>query len=107
MSDKAAQITVEELRLRIPERVVILDVRSAAEFEEGHVHGARNIPASELPDHVTELRSASLVVTVCAKGGGRSESAAAALRALGLPDVRFLAGGTVAWLAFRGEAARD
>jgi rhodanese-related sulfurtransferase len=107
VSDAAAQITVAELRLRKSDRVVILDVRSAAEFEEGHVHGARNIPASELPDHVAELRSASLVVTVCAKGGGRSEGAAAALRTLGLPDVRFLAGGTVAWIASRGEAARD
>jgi rhodanese-related sulfurtransferase len=107
MRDKTAQITVDELRLRRSDRVVVIDVRSAAEFAEGHLHGARNIPASELPDHVAELRSASLVVTVCAKGGGRSESAAAALRALGLPDVRFLAGGTAAWLAFRGEAARD
>lgn len=107
MSDEAALITLDELRLRKSDRVVIIDVRSAAEFADGHVHGARNIPASELPDHAAELRSASLVVTVCAKGGGRSEGAAAALRALGLPDVRFLVGGTVAWLASRGEAARD
>lgn len=107
MSDEAPQVTVDEVRLRKSDRVVIIDVRSAAEFALGHVHGMPTIPASELPDYVAELRSASLVVTVCAKGGRRSEGAAAALRARGLPDVRILAGGTAAWLAPRGEAARD
>lgn len=107
MSDEQARITVDELRLRSPDQVVVVDVRSAEEFADGHVEGARNIPATDLEGHVEELGSAALVVTVCTKGGGRSEGAAVALRTFGLPNVRFLAGGTLAWLAAHGGSERE
>lgn len=98
MSEEQVRITVDALR-RSTDRVIVVDVRSPEEFAEAHVEGARNIPASDLAGRVDDLRAAELVVTVCTKGGGRSEGAAAALRALGLPNVRFLEGGTLAWLA--------
>lgn len=107
MSDDQARITVDELRRCAPDPVVVVDVRSAEEFAAGHVGGARNIAATDLEGHVEELGWAALVVTVCTKGGGRSEAAAAALRTFGLPNVRFLAGGTLAWLAARGGSERD
>ncbi|MFZ5440100.1 MAG: rhodanese-like domain-containing protein [Myxococcota bacterium] len=82
---------------------VIVDVRSAEEFAAGHVAGARNIPLEALPQHVGELRGRP-VITVCGKGGGRSERGAAELRALGIRDVRSLCGGTVAWREAHGSA---
>ena len=40
-----------------------------------------------------------LIVTVCGKGGGRSEGAARRLAESGTAEVGFLEGGTLGWLA--------
>lgn len=53
-----------------------------------------------------EMEEASLddltgatVVTVCGKGGGRSDRAATLLRERGISSARSLCGGTAAWMA--------
>jgi rhodanese-related sulfurtransferase len=79
--------------------VVVVDVRSPAEYDAGHVDGAINIPIDALDARADELRRDALVVTVCGKGGGRSDRAAQVLRDLGFPAVRPLCGGTQAWAA--------
>ena len=76
---------------------LVLDVRGADEFAAGHVAGAVNVPLDALAAYATALPRDALVITVCGKGGGRSERAAAELRALGLPNTRSLCGGTQAW----------
>jgi len=94
---------VEALRVEPAELVsvgnaVIVDVRSPEEFAQGHVAGAINIPLGTLPQRASELPRDVPVVTVCGKGGGRSESAAALLRASGFSSTRSLRGGTEAWM---------
>jgi MFS family permease len=79
-------------------RVLILDVRSPEEFATGHVDGAVNIPLYTIGSHASGLPRDRLIVTVCGKGGGRSERAALELRARGLISVRSLCGGTDGWL---------
>ncbi len=79
---------------------VLVDVREAAEWEQGHVPGARHVPRSYLeqdieahvPDHETP------VVLYCA-GGIRSLFAAQTLQAMGYADVSSMAGGFQAWKA--------
>jgi len=78
--------------------LVIVDVRSTEEFAAGHVTGAVNLPLDALGTRAGELRRDALIVTVCGKGGGRSERAASTLRARGFSQVRSLCGGTDAWL---------
>src|SRR3990172_6990304 len=80
-------------------------VRSPEEFAAGHVDGAVNIPLDALAARAPELPRDALVVTVCAKGGGRSEQAADQLRARGFTAVRFLRGGTEAWLKRAAQGA--
>ncbi|MDP1830079.1 MAG: MFS transporter [Archangium sp.] len=80
---------------------VIVDVRSPEEFSAGHVDGAINIPLDELPVRAATLPKQQLVVTVCGKGGGRSDRAAELLRAQGFSRARPLCGGTQAWLQQR------
>ena len=48
----------------------LLDVRSVAEFDSGHVPGALNIPVDELPQRLGELESgrAEEVIVYCAGG---------------------------------------
>jgi MFS family permease len=78
-------------------RVLIVDVRSAEEFASGHVEGAVNIPLDTIGSHASGLPRDRLIVTVCGKGGGRSERAAQELRTRGFKSVRSLCGGTDGW----------
>jgi len=84
-------ITREELAQLPKDRtVVLLDVRSAEEFAEGSIPGARNVLPDRLQDEV--LPRDALVVTVCNHGGPRSQGAAKSLGERGV-DARFLVGG--------------
>lgn len=76
---------------------MLVDVRTAQEFAEGHVPGAVNIPLDELPKRVSELeahKDAGLYV-VC-RSGGRSASAASMLAGRGF-QANNVEGGTLAW----------
>ncbi len=84
--------------LRDATNTVIVDVRSPEEFAQGHVASAINIPLDTLADHLAELPRNASIVTVCGKGGGRSDQAAAQLRSHGFSSARPLCGGTSAWI---------
>jgi rhodanese-related sulfurtransferase len=45
--------------------VTVLDVRPTAEFEAGHIAGARSIPIDELSKRLKELRSSKQIVAYC------------------------------------------
>lgn len=80
--------------------IVLLDVRSPAEFADGHVPGAVNVPLGQLqPSHEawSSLAEGATVYTICAVGG-RSAKAADRLAAAGLNALN-VDGGTVAWKA--------
>jgi len=89
----------EELRRRraAGERVVVLDVRSPDEFGRAHVDGALNVPLGTLEAELVRLDPDVPVVTICGKGGGRSETAAQLLRERGFREARSLCGGTEGW----------
>lgn len=95
------EVSRAELRARraAGEAVVVVDVRSAEEFAAGHIEGAIHVPVADIEADPTRLPLDRPLVTVCGKGGGRSEGAAAALAAAGARDVGFLEGGTLGWLA--------
>ncbi len=95
---------VEPSQLDQIAHAVLIDVRSPEEFAAGHVEGAINIPLDALAERAPELPRGASVVTVCGKGGGRSESAAAQLRALGFDSARSLCGGTQAWMRWATTA---
>jgi 3-mercaptopyruvate sulfurtransferase SseA len=44
---------------------VIVDVRSAAEYEQAHVPGALNIPVAEIETRYTELSRGVEIITYC------------------------------------------
>lgn len=76
----------------------VLDVRTPAEFETGHIPGSYNVPLDNLREHRGELRRHldEDVVLVC-RSGNRAEQAEKALAEVGLPGLRVLDGGMVAW----------
>jgi MFS family permease len=84
---------------------VLVDVRSAEEFAAGHVDGAVHAPLETLTVGAAAWPRETVIVTICGKGGGRSEQAAAALRARGFAHARSLCGGTLGWQAWRLRGA--
>jgi phage shock protein E len=97
------RISAAELaaRLRQPDdRLVVLDVRTPAEFAAGHVPGARNISHDELPARLGELSASKDqdVVLYC-RSGRRSQIAAQALREAGYTRLLQLQGDFPGWEA--------
>ncbi len=82
----------------------VLDVRTPAEFNAGHIPRAHSIPLDELEDRLGELppRDRPLLVTCAA--GGRSTQACEVLAEHGWTRLLNLAGGMHAWT---GPRERD
>lgn len=76
----------------------LLDVRSPAEFETTHIPGAYNVPLDLLREHRAELRAhlGEDVVLVC-RSGARATQAGQSLAEAGLPNLKILDGGMLAW----------
>ena len=80
------------------EDAIVLDVRDPAEFAQGHIPNARNIPVANLAERLGELDKFKerTVVAVCASGV-RSAKACSELQKAGFAKVVNLAGGIGAW----------
>ncbi|MEW6280118.1 MAG: rhodanese-like domain-containing protein, partial [Candidatus Eremiobacterota bacterium] len=65
----------------------ILDVRTAREWDSGHIPGATHIPLGHLPGRLEELRGDSRPLAVHCQSGARSAIAASLLRQAGFADV--------------------
>lgn len=78
----------------------LLDVRTPAEFETVHIPGAYNVPLDLLKEHREELRNHldEDVVLIC-RSGARATQAEQALAGVGLPNLKVLNGGMLAWQA--------
>jgi rhodanese-related sulfurtransferase/DNA-binding HxlR family transcriptional regulator len=64
--DGVEEVSRDELARRLRTgNVIVLDVRPTAEFEAGHVRGARSVPIAELRRHLRELPPDSEVVAYC------------------------------------------
>ncbi|RKN50298.1 rhodanese-like domain-containing protein [Micromonospora endolithica] len=76
----------------------VLDVRTPAEFETAHIPGSYNVPLDLLKEHRAELRDHldEDVVLVC-RSGVRATQAEQTLAQTGLPHLKVLTGGIVAW----------
>jgi len=97
---EARRLSVQTLQERLSSEDAprVLDVRTPAEFETAHIPGSYNVPLDNLREHRAELRAHldEDVVLVC-RTGGRAEQAEKALAEVGLPGLRVLEGGMVAW----------
>jgi len=81
------------------EKSVVVDVSAAADYNKGHIVGARNIALSRLIEsdpEVKKLKDAK-VLLVC-KMGQTSAQAAKSLKKAGCADLAVLKGGMQQWL---------
>ena len=91
---KVTEITADQTKEMI--EVEIIDVRQPAEYERGHVTGAKHIPLSTLADNIDNLDVSKTIVTYCQRGV-RSKSAAALLKRMGFNNIFSMKGGIEAW----------
>lgn len=91
-------IDVAALKAALERPVLLVDVRTPAEFAGGHVPGAKNVPIDELDARLGELGAPGDPVYVICQSGGRSARASASLAEKGYPAVN-VTGGTGAWRA--------
>lgn len=91
-------ISIDQLKekLKHQESLLLLDIRSKAEFDARHIPNAMHVPGEDLSQGLPPNANQSLLVTICGKGGGRSEQAAEKLISLGF-QAKFLEGGTKEW----------
>lgn len=89
--DKAVAMMEEE------EGYIILDVRTAAEFDEKHIPGAINIPNEAIgTDAIPELPDKDQLILVYCRSGKRSKQASEKLVKLGYTNVVEF-GGIIDW----------
>ena len=78
----ASSISGAEAHALVAQGATLLDVRTAGEWEGGHLDGALHIPISELGGRLAEVPREHPVVVYCASGG-RSARGASLLASAG------------------------
>lgn len=94
-----ASLTVTEAVMLINRKsALVLDVREADEFAQGHLQGARHVPLSQLSARLKELEKFrdKPVLVVCQRGK-RANAAAKLLKAQNFTTLNVLKGGMLAW----------
>ena len=96
--ERTERITAGSLgeRLDAAPMPLLIDVRTAQEWSDGHIDGAMNIPLSQLSERLAELPTDRPLIVYCASGY-RSAIAASLLRRAGRAGVANLVGGLAAW----------
>jgi rhodanese-related sulfurtransferase len=94
-----SQLGVEELHfgLKRGEAPQVLDVRTAGEWDAGHIDSALHIPLPSLPRRTGRLGKDSRLAIICGSGY-RSSIAASLLQAQGFSRVQNVMGGMGAYL---------
>lgn len=63
---------------------VIIDVRSAGEFQTGHIKGSKNIPLNVISSKINDIKKLNRPVIACCASGMRSAQATSILKSNGI-----------------------
>jgi len=70
----------------IEQGAIIIDVRTSAEYQNGHLKGSKNIPLDKLMTQISKISKDQPIITVCASGM-RSASAKGMMKKAGYTNV--------------------
>ena len=90
-------ISVAQLKPAVDSGAYLLDVRTPAEFAEGHIASAINLPLDEVEGRASEVPADRPVYVIC-RSGNRSAQASTILKKAGR-DVTNVGGGMNDWIA--------
>jgi len=65
---------------------LVVDVRTPAEYKDGHIKGAINLPLQTLGNNLNKLKKDQVIITCC-RSGSRSGMAKRMLKANGFEQV--------------------
>lgn len=88
-------VTVKDLKAAVDRGASVLDVRTPAEFAEGHIAGAVNLPLDQVEARADEVPGDRPVYVIC-RSGNRSAQASVILKKANR-DVRNVGGGMNDW----------
>lgn len=101
MFSSVRQISPTELTLQVNRHnAVVVDVRAEADFNKGHITGARNLSVSDIEKQQLsglEKHKAEPIILVC-QAGFSAQKAAASLLKQGFTSVSVLQGGMGSWI---------
>lgn len=99
-TDLPAQIDVPQFaeKMKATNGVLLLDVRTGAEYEGAHVPGSVNVPLALIERHPEELSSFidNEAIIIC-RSGARAQRAQKLLAGVGVTHTSVLTGGIEAW----------
>lgn len=76
-----------KIKTAIRNGAIIIDVRTAAEYDRGHIPDAFNIPVDRIAISIPRIKSSKMPVIVCCNSGARSSTAAQLLKANGVKEI--------------------
>jgi rhodanese-related sulfurtransferase len=86
------------IRLMNNDDALVLDVREAKDFGEGHIKQAQNVPFSALKDKIDSLSNdKSTPILAYCRSGNISGKACRLLKGSGYENVHNLSGGIIGW----------
>lgn len=74
----------ESIKDYISKGAVIIDVRTAGEFQSGHIKGSKNIPLNTIGSKINEIKKLNKPVIACCASGMRSSQATSILKQNGI-----------------------
>ena len=96
-TDSAVDVSVDEAqRLWQNKEAILIDVRTPAEYRDGHIPGVANIPLDELEKRIGEIPKDKKVVLIC-RTGNRSAQGTKLLRSKGFSNVYNSTSGMTSW----------
>lgn len=94
--DLIIDVEADELAMDLPfdKNIIVLDVRKPAEFADGHVKDAQNLPLNDMTDvlNISGFEEEDNIYVHCA-GGYRSVIASSLLKRQGIHNIRNVLGG--------------
>lgn len=109
LASREVQIHPGELLATVADntlKVVLLDVRPEAEYNQFHIAGARNAPLAEIPSIIPDLHAQQALNTVFVLASNDEVGASEAwkiLSAESVPNAYILEGGVNQWIATFGQ----
>jgi len=73
-----------DYKTMVQQGAVIIDVRTAGEYNTGHIKGSLNIPVDCIASRIEEIKKKGKPVITCCRSGARSGMAAGILKKQGI-----------------------
>jgi rhodanese-related sulfurtransferase len=97
-ADGAVNATAAADMIKEKKDLQLIDVRTAAEYAQGHLAKAKLIPLQELDQRLAEIDKSKPVLLYC-RSGHRSGNALKILQGKGYTEAKHIEGGINAWQA--------